>query len=109
MLYNLLDNAVKFSPPGTGISLAIVPGDPLKIDVRDRGPGISREDRGKLFSRFEPLSTQPTGGESSTGLGLYVAKELARMNGGDLEYREFAEGACFRLTVPLSIQLEDVK
>ncbi|MFP4384955.1 MAG: ATP-binding protein [Spirochaetia bacterium] len=109
ILYNLLDNAVKFSPPGTGISLAIVPGDPLKIDVRDRGPGISREDRGKLFSRFEPLSTQPTGGESSTGLGLYVAKELARMNGGDLEYREFAEGACFRLTVPLSIQLEDVK
>jgi signal transduction histidine kinase len=109
ILYNLLDNAVKFSPPVSEISLAVIPGDPLKIDVRDGGPGISREDRGKLFNRFEPLSTQPTGGESSTGLGLYVAKELARMNGGDLEYRESSEGAWFRLSVPLALQVEDVK
>ncbi|MBI9106615.1 MAG: response regulator [Spirochaetales bacterium] len=100
ILYNLLDNGLKFTPPGGEVRLAVTAADAVVLEVSDTGPGIHESEQGRLFKRFERLSTQPTAGESSTGLGLYVAFELARMNGGELEYHPGEDGACFRLTLP---------
>ena len=55
------------------------------IRVADQGPGLSPEDIGRLFGRFQRLSAKPTGGESSTGLGLSIAKRIIELhNGRDL-------------------------
>lgn len=94
---NLIDNAVKFAPKGGTIAIRVT-GDPdVRISVCDSGPGIPEDERGLLFKRFERLSTRPTGGESSTGLGLHVSRELAIMNGGSLNYTDNGDGACFEL------------
>lgn len=84
-LNNLVSNAVKFSPPGRRVTVAISADDPsgqVCARVCDQGPGVSEEDRAHLFLPYKRLSAQPTGGESSTGLGLSIARELVeRMNG----------------------------
>lgn len=84
-LNNLTSNAVKFSPPGRRVLLAVRIDEPAKlvrIEVQDQGPGLTADDRKHLFTPYRRLSAQPTGGESSTGLGLSIARELVvRMNG----------------------------
>ena len=52
------------------------------VRVRDEGPGLTDDDKAKLFSRFQRLSAQPTGNESSTGLGLSIVKKIVEMHGG---------------------------
>lgn len=99
ILRNLIDNAVKFTPPGGTVTIRVTGGPDVRISVCDTGPGIPEEDRSRLFQRFERLSTRPTGGESSTGLGLHVSNELALLNGGTLLYTGDAGGACFVLTL----------
>jgi two-component system, sensor histidine kinase and response regulator len=67
----------------------------------DRGPGIAASEQASLFRRYATLSSQPTGGESSTGLGLALAKQKARAMGGDLWYDDRdGGGACFTLELP---------
>lgn len=99
ILRNLIDNAVKFTPPGGSVTVRVSGGSDVRISVCDTGPGISEDERGRLFQRFERLSTRPTGGESSTGLGLHVSNELAMLNGGTLLYTGDTDGACFVLTL----------
>jgi len=80
---NLVSNAVKFSPRGTETQLnAERRGDQVRISVADHGPGIPVDERGRLFTMFSKLSTRPTAGEASTGLGLWIVKELTRLQGG---------------------------
>jgi len=100
IIYNLADNGLKFSPSGGEVRIVVSVSDAVLLEVHDTGPGIPASEQDRLFERFERLSPQPTAGESSTGLGLYVAFELARMNGGGLEYCSGGAGACFRLTLP---------
>jgi signal transduction histidine kinase len=71
--------------------------------VMDRGPGISEEDQARLFQRFVRGGNEPTEGESSTGLGLAMAKQQARAMGGNLWYdpRE-GGGSVFTLELPLA-------
>jgi len=101
-LYNIIDNAVKFTPPGGRIEveLSVKNHGVVDIEVKDTGPGIPEQEEERLFRRFEPLSPRPTDGESSTGLGLFVAHELIHMNGGTLKYRPYSKGACFTVTLP---------
>ncbi len=83
VLSNLVSNAIKFSPPGTETSVWTEPHDDwVRICVADEGPGIPPEDRHKLFQMFSKLSVRPTGGESSTGLGLWIVKELTQLQHG---------------------------
>jgi signal transduction histidine kinase len=59
----------------------------VRLEVKDEGPGLTEEDKARLFGRFQRLSARPTGGESSTGLGLSIVKQLVERHGG----RVFAE------------------
>ena len=82
-LQNLLDNAIKFSPRGKRVFIALSrPDDRLCISIRDEGPGITASDQQKLFQRFTTLTARPTDGEKSTGLGLSIVKRCVEaMNG----------------------------
>lgn len=102
VLQNLLSNALKFSPAGSEITLgAALYGKRVRLAVADRGPGISKSDQANLFQRYVRLTATPTDGESSTGLGLALAKQRARTMDGELWYddRE-GGGAVFTLELP---------
>jgi two-component system, sensor histidine kinase and response regulator len=104
VLQNLVSNAIKYSPRDTRVEIgAVRHGTCGRIQVMDRGPGISEEDQARLFQRFAKLSTEPTDGESSTGLGLALAKQQARAMGGNLWYESRDEGgSIFILELPLA-------
>lgn len=104
VLQNLVSNAIKYSPRGSRVSISATQTDRSgRMLVMDRGPGISEEDQGRLFQRFVRGGNEPTEGESSTGLGLAMAKQQARAMGGNLWYdpRE-GGGSVFTLELPLA-------
>ncbi|MCU0353946.1 MAG: PAS domain-containing sensor histidine kinase [Cytophagales bacterium] len=84
ILDNLISNAGKYSPEHTEITVAVERNGTVRICVTDQGPGLTAEDRARLFTRFGKLSAKPAAGEESTGLGLYISKMLAEWQGGDL-------------------------
>lgn len=86
---NLLSNAIKFSPPKTNVFVATTDlGGEIEISVQDEGPGINENDQKKLYHKFERLTARPTGGESSTGLGLSIVKTLIEKMGGKIRYED---------------------
>ena len=89
VLDNLVSNAIKFSPKGKNIHLHLTetPGS-VQIAVGDQGPGINPKEQPMLFSKFSKLSNRPTGNESSTGLGLYIVKELMGLMDGKVRYED---------------------
>ena len=103
VLENLLSNAVKYSPTGGEVALsADLRGDWVLVHVRDSGPGFTTADRERMFTRYGRLSARPTGGESSTGLGLHIAHVLARRMGGSVALGPDSgpDGSNFTLTLP---------
>lgn len=85
ILDNLISNAIKFSPKNTSVIISTrQAGERVQISVRDQGPGISKSDQKKLFSKFSKLSNSPTGNESSTGLGLYIVKKICSTLNGSI-------------------------
>ena len=82
---NLLSNAIKFSKSGTTIRLACrsTP-DGTEISVSDQGPGIPTDELDAMFETFQTLSTRPTGGEKSTGLGLSIVKKIVDSHDADI-------------------------
>jgi signal transduction histidine kinase len=102
ILDNLVSNALKYSPPNTTIQLQTLPeAGSILIAVRDEGPGISEDDQKRLFQKFTRLSARPTGGESSTGLGLSIVKRLAEAMSGTIECNSvIGFGATFTLRLP---------
>ncbi len=99
---NLLSNAIKFSPENKRIYCALVrKNNSIEFSVNDEGPGISKEDQQKLFQRFHSLSAKPTGGESSTGLGLFIAKTIIDKMGAEIFCEsEIGRGTKFVLRLP---------
>ncbi len=85
LLNNLLDNATKYSPPGTAITLsAECVAEAVLIHIDDRGPGISATDLPHLFEPFYRARVSPTAAQPGTGLGLSIASRIARLLGGSL-------------------------
>ncbi len=101
---NFIGNAVKFSPPGSKIQVVTEHcRDRIRFSVIDEGPGLTEEDQKLLFQEFQTLSTKPTGGEKSTGLGLAIAKKLIHLHGGEVgAVSEPGKGSTFYFTLPLS-------
>lgn len=104
---NLVSNAVKFSPQDKSIfinSKKIIneEGDNVAlVSIIDEGPGITEEDKCKMFKKFSKLSAQPTGEENSTGLGLSIVKSLSEaMNGKVWCESKSGEGATFFVEFP---------
>jgi signal transduction histidine kinase len=84
VIENLVGNAVKFCPPGAAVTVRTRGDGDARLEVRDTGPGLTEEDRAKLFVKYARLSNRPTGGEKSSGLGLAICKQLIEAHGGEI-------------------------
>ncbi len=106
ILYNLLSNALKFTPTGGRVqceALRLEDGR-MEIAVTDTGLGLSGEDMARLFQPFSQVQPSLVAQEPGTGLGLYVARNLAQAQGGDLAATSEGRGrgSTFRLVLPSS-------
>ncbi len=101
---NLVSNAIKYSPAGSPVALQLVPkADVVRVSVVDHGVGIPKSEQGMLFKKFQKLSSRPTAGESSTGLGLSIVKKLAEQLGGELDVEsEVGKGSVFSIELPIT-------
>ena len=100
---NLVSNAIKYSPQDSTIRVSVSEQpEGVIIAVADEGPGLSPEDQSRLFGRFQRLSAKPTGGESSTGLGLSIVKRIASLHGGSVvaENSRLGTGSTFAIRLP---------
>lgn len=100
---NLLTNAIKYSPLNSAINIVLEQKEAdLVLTIKDTGPGIKQEELPKLFTAFEKLSSQTTAGETSTGLGLAIAKRIVEAHSGIISYADNKpDGACFSVTLPI--------
>lgn len=102
---NLLGNAMKFSGNDTVISIKTMQVEldspVIRMEIHDQGPGFSTEDKEKIFQKFKKLSAEPTSGESSIGLGLYITRQLVEMQNATIGLRsEKGQGSCFFIDFP---------
>ncbi len=100
VVQNLLDNSLKFTPPGGSISVTLTQsGDVTRVSVQDSGKGISEEDKPKLFQRF----WQAAGSGryyASTGLGLYLCRKIVELHGGVIWCEStLGQGSTFYFTI----------
>lgn len=106
ILYNLLENAVKYSPPRSQIRiLAKREREHLVIGISDQGSGISQHDQAKIFEPFQRLEDSRLSGTKGTGLGLLVCRRLVEAHGGQIWVdSELGTGSTFFFTLPLSLE-----
>ncbi|MFQ3598355.1 MAG: tetratricopeptide repeat protein [Chloroherpetonaceae bacterium] len=101
---NLISNAIKYSPPNKTITVQIAPSaqSGLLISIKDEGQGLSESDKAKLFGQFQRLSSRPTGGEGSTGLGLWITKAFVEKHNGNIwaESEGKGRGTTFFVELP---------
>ncbi|NIM47205.1 MAG: PAS domain S-box protein [Candidatus Aenigmarchaeota archaeon] len=111
ILYNLIDNAIKYSFPLAKVTISFKKEkEILIINIKDTGVGISKEEKEKLFKKFSriynPLSIQ-TGG---TGLGLFIVKNLIEAHGGEIWVKSrIGKGTTFSFSLPQAKQLSFIK
>lgn len=103
ILYNLVSNAIKFSPENDEIEIAAIhSGNSFKIAIHDNGIGIDPKYHGKIFAKFVQLDSAYTKKESSTGLGLTITKELVELHGGKISLiSEVNNGSTFIVEIPI--------
>ncbi len=100
---NLLSNVEKYGSSGGRLEIETrLRPDVAELVVQDHGPGVPQRHRHKLFRPFYRVRNDLTEGVSGTGIGLSIARDLARMHGGDLRLLDSAEGARFLLMLPRS-------
>ena len=105
ILYNLVSNAIKYSPENDTVDIAVISNDKcFKIAVHDNGMGIDPKYHGKIFAKFVQLDNAYTKKESSTGLGLTITKELTELHGGKVSIiSEVNNGSTFIVEIPHSL------
>ena len=110
---NLLENAVRYSPPSEPIEISVSLGDGmLRVAVADHGPGVPHEERENVFRSFYRVGSGETAA-AGYGLGLYFAQKLARAQGGDVWVESPAwpdtggPGARFVFTIPIAGEVPD--
>lgn len=110
---NLISNAVKYSPIHSTIRVRLykqtTPTQELvRFEVQDEGPGLTPDDQAKLFGFFQRLSARPTGGESSTGVGLSIVKQIVELHGGRVWCEsEPGWGATFIMELPCIVSPDE--
>lgn len=102
ILSNVLDNAGRFTPSGGTIRVAVGRDTHAFITVDDEGPGVAEADRERIFERLVRLNSARDRASGGVGLGLSIARTLARAHGGELVCLAGPSGARFRLTLPLN-------
>ena len=105
---NVISNAVKFTKLGGQVTVKLEDtGKTLTGSVSDEGPGILEEEKDLVFKKFEVLSSKPTGGESSHGLGLLITKSLCEKLGGSVWFdTEVEKGSTFYIKMHKEIPTE---
>jgi signal transduction histidine kinase len=100
IMVNLIGNALRYSGEGGVVSVTVSrSGDTAEAIVADQGKGIAPEDQARIFEKFERVDPSEAGGN---GLGLYIARRLARAMGGDLAVDSVpGDGARFTLSLPI--------
>ncbi len=100
---NLLTNAIKYSPEGTTITIEIKKSNTeILISVKDEGQGIVEDELKLFFKPFQRTSSKSTGGEKSTGLGLFIVKKIVEAHKGKIWAKsEPGKGSIFYFTLPL--------
>jgi signal transduction histidine kinase len=101
---NLVSNALKYSPPGSPVEIALTSdGQQATVSVRDQGEGIPLSDQDRVFERFHRLENGLTRKTSGTGLGLYIAKRLVEAMSGRLwVVSRPGQGSTFSFSLPLT-------
>jgi CheY-like chemotaxis protein len=104
-LANVVDNAVKYSPHGSKVRIRAVEEDGYAVfEVTDQGPGIGPKELERLFTPYATAGSKPTGGETSTGLGLAIARKIVEAHDGMISVDDGpGQGSTFRIAVPLSV------
>jgi signal transduction histidine kinase len=103
IIINLLANAVKFTTSGSVRLAARVAADRVELEVADTGPGIAREHLDRVFDAFWQVDQRMTRKSGGTGLGLSVARQLARLLGGDVGVQStIGQGSVFTVDLPLA-------
>jgi PAS domain S-box-containing protein len=108
VLYNLLSNALKFTPPGghVRVSAAVIRedgADAMEVSVSDTGIGISPEDQDRLFRPFEQVDSSYARRHAGTGLGLALTRRLVELHGGRIRVESRpGKGSTFSFTIPVS-------
>ena len=103
IVLNLIDNACKYAAEGgeVTVSVAARPARGAEVRVADRGPGVPAEHRERIFEKFHRVDDALTAEKTGAGLGLSIARQLARGLGGELRYEPRAgAGAEFVLELP---------
>ncbi len=102
VLNNLISNAVKFSLPGTTVTVTLAASEGGYLTcVQDQGPGIPAQEFDRLFRPFSKTSVKTTGGEKSTGLGLAIVKKIVEGHGGKVWVEsEPGQGSSFYFWLP---------
>lgn len=106
VLNNLISNAIKYSHPGSRVTVSVKRGDKLvRTEIHDEGIGIPGDELDKIFEPFQKSSSRPTAGESSTGLGLAIAKKVVEEHGGSIGVTSKpGEGSSFFFTIPADLR-----
>jgi signal transduction histidine kinase len=104
-LVNLLDNAIKFSPPGATVTTTLASDEERRtwrLTVRDEGPGIPKDEQGRIFERFYRPGDELRRETQGTGIGLSLVKAIAEAHGGGVAVEsEPANGSSFTLVIPI--------
>ena len=102
VLVNLLDNAVKYTPEGTAISVrALADGQWVRLEVADNGPGICEQEQAGIFDMFHSAAIKKGDGRRGMGLGLALCRSIVQAHGGQIEvHANLPQGAIFSLALP---------
>ena len=103
VFYNLVDNAISFSKEGSSIDItAITTENEAIIEIKDQGPGIPKENLGRIFERFYTYRPEEKNFGNNSGLGLSICKQIIKsLNGTIIATNGLNEGAIFTIMLPL--------
>jgi signal transduction histidine kinase len=101
-LYNLMTNAVKYSGPGTEVTVACrAQGDRVRLSVQDQGIGMDAKELRQIFQKFYRTKRAEASGEKGTGIGLSIVEQIVHHHGGKMEVTsQPGQGSCFTVVLP---------